>query len=507
MGRLALLLALLTGVDPPRPDCDGLPEGALTRLGLPGLPPEPVQAVAIAPDGQTVALARGRRLLLCTLDGRISRELADHSTPITHLVFAPRGGILATASAPGDLKPVRIWDLAAGSEMRQWGDATRSVRGLAFTPDGQTLAILEPEAVTLHCPSRGRFAGELPAAPAAGDYDRIAVSPDGRLVAAGGRGGRRVIWDLESRRLSHAGFGGRACRGLGFFPYGERLLWLDASQITLWHGRGAGPPAPDFASAWVPGANALALARDGRTFAVALGSAVELWDVLARRPMRQLRGHQAPVRAVAFSPDGKTLVSGSDDGTAIVWDATGLAGVSAGPLPAAWDDLADADPLIARRAVWQLAAAPRGTAVISERVSSLGDALKKVERLLVDLDDDRFAVRHHATRELAALGDLIEPTLRHALTEQLPPERRHRIERLLNDCSPAGGEVTELNAERRRWLRCIEVLERRADADARALLTTLISIPSAELADEARAVLKRLGEKSAESDRSRQKSN
>src|SRR5262249_21014194 len=151
------------------------------------------------------------------LDGNLVHELSGHTTPVAQLVFASRGGFLATASAPGDAQPVRIWDIDTGSEARHWGDATRSVRGLAFTPDGQTLAILEPEAVTLHCASRGRFAGQLPAAAEPGDYDRIAISPDGRLLAAGGAGGRRVIWDLESRRLSHAGFGGRACRGLSFF--------------------------------------------------------------------------------------------------------------------------------------------------------------------------------------------------------------------------------------------------------------------------------------------------
>jgi WD domain, G-beta repeat len=497
MERLALVLIILTATPaaagPAGRDGDELPEGALARLWRAAGIPEPVRAVAFTPDGQSVALAQGRRVLLCSLDGNIVHELNGHATPVAHLAFAPRGKVLATA-APGDARPVRIWDIDAGSEVRHWGDATRSVRGLAFTPDGQTLVILEPEAVTLHCPARGRFAGQLPAAAEPGDYDRIAISPDGRFVAAGGSGGRRVIWDLQTRTLSHAGFGGRACRGLSFFPYGERLLWLDASQLTLWHARGDGPPAPDFASAWVPGANALALAADGRTFAVAFGGVVELWDVLARRPMRQLRGHGAPVRAIAFSPDGRTLVSGSDDGSAIIWDATGLVGVSAGPLPAAWEDLADADPLIARRAVWQLAAASGGAAVIGERVSALGEALKRVDRRIAELDDDRFAVRHRATRELAGLGDLIAPTLRKVLSERLPPERQRRVERLLNDCAP-DGDVTELNCQTRRWLRCIEVLERRGDADARALLTTVISLSTPELADEARAVLRRLGEK------------
>ena len=499
MGRLALVLVLLTApptvAGPPGQDADGLPEGALARLGRSAVPPEPVRAVSFADDGQTVALAQGRRILVSSLDGRLVHELTGHTTPVAHLVFASGGGVLATASAPGDDHPVRIWDVDAGSEARHWGDVTRSVRGLAFTPDGQTLAILEPEAVTLHCASRGRFAGQLPAAAEPGDYDRISISPDGRLLAAGGAGGRRVIWDLESRRLSHAGFGGRACRGMSFFPYGERLLWLDASQLTLWHARGDGPPAPDFASAWVPGANALTLARDGRTFAVAFGSVVELWDVLARRPMRQLRGHTASVRAIAFSPYGRTLVSGSDDGTAIVWDATGLTGVPVGAMPAAWEDLASPDPLIARRAVWQLAAAPGHAAVIGEHISALGEALKQVERRIADLDDDRFAVRHRATRELAGLGDLIAPTLRKALCERLPPERQRRIERLLNDCNIPGDDGTELTGERRRWLRCIEVLERRADADARALLTTLINLPTVDLADEARAALRRLNDR------------
>jgi WD40 repeat protein len=51
---------------------------------------------------------------------------------------------------------------------------------------------------------------------------------------------------------------------------------------------------------------------------------VKLWDLVAGRERATLKGHADQALSVAFSPDGKRLVSGSVDGTAIVWDlATG----------------------------------------------------------------------------------------------------------------------------------------------------------------------------------------
>src|SRR5262249_2596956 len=69
---------------------------------------------------------------------------------------------------------------------------------------------------------------------------------------------------------------------------------------------------------------ALAISPDGKTLAAGANDAVLLWELASGQARGQLPGHQEWVWSVAFSPSGRLLASGSLDHTALVWDVTGI---------------------------------------------------------------------------------------------------------------------------------------------------------------------------------------
>jgi hypothetical protein len=164
-------------------------------------------------------------------------------------------------------------------------------------------------------------------------------------------------------------------------------------------------------------------------------------------------------------------------------------------LESLWKDLASDDAAKAYQAILALTAAPR------ESVPFLGKQMPpvpvpdpaKVAQLLKDLQNERFAVREKADKELAKLGDLVEPDLQKAAGEDTPLELRRRVQQLLDKLQ---GPVTQ--PEVLRGLRAVEVLENIGTPEAREALRRLgTGAPGSRLTREARSSLERLNRRAA----------
>jgi hypothetical protein len=212
---------------------------------------------------------------------------------------------------------------------------------------------------------------------------------------------------------------------------------------------------------------------------------------------RRLTGHRGDVLALAFTADGKHVVTAGMDATGLVWDLrlSGAAAERAGPPTAAereqlWKSLADAPAEPAYRALARLATHPDETVGwLRKRLRpATGPDGATLDRLLAELGATRFAVRERAAAELDRLGDLAVPGVLARLDAAKELERRRRLDRFLEKHDRAVP-----SADRLRELRSVELLEHLGTPAARALLRDLAGGAAAvRLTQDAAAALGRL---------------
>jgi RNA polymerase sigma factor (sigma-70 family) len=295
--------------------------------------------LAVSPDGKTLAVASGpntRKLYLWDWQaGAEPRQLPVGDFVARWVAFSPDGKTLAATSDRDGV--VHLWDVAGGRRRHRLvlprGAVSYTGGPPVFTPDGKTLAVLgtvyarhdEYSSVYLWDPETGRSRGRLE--PAGG---RVAVSPDSRLLAAGGTGGVRV-WDLATDKtlLPEAEAHEASISRVAVSARGVVATASDDGTVRLWDLATGAPRFRLGNSNPYQMIRAVAFSPDGGKLVTSgLDDTVRLWDADSGWEIYRLPGHgrYGGYRALGFTPDGKRFLSWGDDFYLRVWDvATGKA--------------------------------------------------------------------------------------------------------------------------------------------------------------------------------------
>jgi WD40 repeat protein len=158
----------------------------------------------------------------------------------------------------------------------------------------------------------------------------VAVSPDGSMLAVGGEAKTIQVYDLATRQHKVTLNGhNHAVKSLDFSPDGKLLASAGGPIVRLWNTATWDDRGGEIQHH--PEVVCVRFSPDGELLAISDGesdlphykllpTAIILWDVATREEVRRLRGHTNTIWALAFSPDGKTLASGSADQTVKFWD-------------------------------------------------------------------------------------------------------------------------------------------------------------------------------------------
>ncbi len=300
----------------------------------------------------TVAFGPGSRIATGMSDGttvvwKISIDgakpilaLAGHDAAVAGADFSPDGTRLVTSSNDGTVK---VWDITPGGGGTEWLTLP-GAGGLAYSPDGSRLAIgSEDGAVDVYDAATGRRSLVLRGHE--GRVNALAFDPSGSLLASAGfADGTARIWAAESgieratvdlsrflkpsipppRRCGLHPMGLKQVFDVAFSPDGSMLTtggWFGPSSTLIWAPATGAlqrilAQGPDSQDQW---GRSVDFSPDGKLVAGEGRDLVFVWAVQDGRLVARIPQQQ--VNALAFSPDGRRLVTGSLEGDVDVWEA------------------------------------------------------------------------------------------------------------------------------------------------------------------------------------------
>lgn len=244
-------------------------QGVLSASG------DSVGAVALSPDGKIVAAGSfDRTISLWNLVSKKKlRVLKGHEDLVNTLAFSNDGKLLYSGSSD---RTLRVWRVEDGKLLRTSNPEIHDVVSLAVAADDKQLAVATKNILKLVDAKTGKetkvFKGH------SGRIFSVIYSNNGNQLISCSQDETVRLWDIQS---------------------GKQILSIKPNE------------------AWVYVA---AMSPDNQVLAVGTHPSITLWNAKDGSALRKLSGHKNRVTALAFSKDGKFLLSASADSTVKIWD-------------------------------------------------------------------------------------------------------------------------------------------------------------------------------------------
>jgi len=277
-----------------------------------------VSQIAFSSNGAILASVSGTTINLWNVGTSTHRyTLTGHNSHVYAIAFSPDGRTLASGSQNGK---IRLWNVVTGQYRVTLEGHSSSVRSVAFSPDGGTLASGSSDrTIRLWNATTGQYRVTLEGH--SETINSVVFSPDGGTLASGSSDRTVRLWSATT------GFHKQTLTGhtqevydISFIEGGKTLASKEGNNtIRLWDAATAqhketvhldGPHGRHYAS----------ISSDSRMLANVWHDRIYLWDLATESEIASLTGHTSSISSLKFSPDGKTLASGSGDRTVRLWN-------------------------------------------------------------------------------------------------------------------------------------------------------------------------------------------